>query len=215
MRHRRHAGPGPCWAACREQRLQGASTIDGAAAASAGPRRAPVCTGGHEQVPGGSAGPKADGTPRVLPSRDLRTRPCASTLCPSRVPRPLTPAGGARRAALVWREDGPRTSQKQAPPSHGGPAPGAAGRGSKRSQVQASGLLSMPLPGPLPWRCRLFQEVFLGSCQAVVPSLTLLSAHMTPRAHAASVPPERLLAQGLPGQPGTRGPPPGLAWRPP
>lgn len=35
-----------------------------------------------------------------------------------------------------------------------------------------------PLLRPLPWRCCLFQEVFLDSCQVVFPSLTLLSAHV-------------------------------------
>lgn len=86
----------------------------------------------------------------------------------------------APRVALVWREGRPRTGQSK----HRSGSPGLRhrGRGSKHSQVQTAVGSPMLLPGPFPWRGCLFQEALLDSCQAVFPSLTLLSGQGASRA---------------------------------
>lgn len=162
---------------------------------------------------GGSSCLKADKAPRALPRRDLGTWTlCHHTVHPSQAPRPqlwqVVPEGGAsvKRRQL-------RTRWKQAPPSSRPPCPLALQAEEESTAWYRPAVCSpMPLPGPLPWRCCLFQEAFLDSCQAVFPSSPRSlprrpQRQQGPRQIGA---PESRLAQGLPGQPGPEGP-----WKPP
>lgn len=175
--------------------VQGAPSGPAAAAALAQTRAHPPPLSTAGWGTGLRAGGPSDGQTDEAPQSPPRALDPAPTPCtPHRDPGAGWPR--ARGAALTWggTPGGAGTFCSHSPlPS------GARGRGSKQSQVRASGLLSQVPARPSPQTCCLFREAFLGCCQ---PHPALCSQSPKVRPHTGSAFPELLLASGLPGQPG-------------